>query len=233
MTLFAPYSTLPYQALQRRLWMMVLALVSWLVPATGAEQAGLIHISGAIGPATASYLQRAIQEASIRKYDVLLIRLDTPGDLLESTKEMAQSLYASPLPTVVYVAPAGATAASAGCFITLAADVAAMAPGTSIGAAHPVEMGAGGGSQQPDEVMKTKLENWAAAYIESIASRRHRAVTPLPAKHAGDLLRAEHRDVPALAHRVVRPVPQEKWVSITLRKQQEQEQGRAGKEGQE
>jgi membrane-bound serine protease (ClpP class) len=153
---------------------MVLALVSWLTPPTRAEQVGLIHISGAIGPATASYLQRAIHEASVRKYNVLIIRLDTPGGLLESTKEMVQSLYASPLPTVVYVAPAGATAASAGCFITLAADVAAMAPGTSIGAAHPVEIATNGSSQQPDEVMKTKLENFAATFIESIAVKRHR-----------------------------------------------------------
>ena len=141
MTLFALYSTLPYQSLQRRLSVMVLALVSWLAPATGAEQVGLIHISGAIGPATASYLQRAINEAVCTEVHCLIIRLDTPGGLLESTKEMVQSLYASPLPTVVYVAPAGATAASAGCFITMAADVAAMAPGTSIGAAHPVEIG--------------------------------------------------------------------------------------------
>ena len=174
MTLFASYSALPYQALQRRLWVTVLALVSWLVPATGAEQVGLIHISGAIGPATASYLQRAIKEAAAQKDLCLIIRLDTPGGLLESTKEMVQSLYASPLPTVVYVAPAGATAASAGCFITMAADVAAMAPGTSIGAAHPVEIATNGSAQQPDEVMKTKLENFAATFIESIAAKRHR-----------------------------------------------------------
>jgi membrane-bound serine protease (ClpP class) len=174
MTLFASYLALPYPTLKCRLSVMVLALVSWLAPATGAEQVGLIHISGAIGPATASYLQRAIHEASARKYNGLIIRLDTPGGLLESTKEMVQSLYASPLPTVVYVAPAGATAASAGCFITMAADVAAMAPGTSIGAAHPVEIATNGSSQQPDEVMKTKLENFAATFIESIAVKRHR-----------------------------------------------------------
>ena len=174
MTLFAHYSALPYQALQRRLSVMVLAFVYWFASAAAAEQVGLIHISGAIGPATASYLQRAIHEAAARKYNGLIIRLDTPGGLLDSTKEMVQSLYASPLPTVVYVAPAGATAASAGCFITMAADVAAMAPGTSIGAAHPVEMATNGSSQQPDEVMKTKLENFAATFIESIASKRHR-----------------------------------------------------------
>ena len=87
-----------------------------------------------------------------------------------------ESLYSSRLPTVVYVAPAGATAASAGCFIALAADVAAMAPGTSIGAAHPVAMGGGVTGQQPDEVMKKKLENFATTFIESIATRRNRNV---------------------------------------------------------
>jgi membrane-bound serine protease (ClpP class) len=95
--------------------------------------------------------------------------------LLESTKEIVQKLYASKVPTVVYVAPSGANAASAGCFITLAADVAVMAPHTSIGAAHPVSMGAGG-EQKLDDVMKEKLENYASAYIEAIAEKRGRNV---------------------------------------------------------
>ncbi len=155
---------------------MSLLLVLGLAPAMLAEQAGLIKISGAIGPATASYIQRAVNEAATRGYICLIIQLDTPGGLLDSTKEIVQSLYSSPSPTVVYVAPAGATAASAGCFITLAADVAAMAPGTSIGAAHPVAMGGGAAGQEPDEVMKKKLENFATTFIESIAARRHRNV---------------------------------------------------------
>ncbi len=155
---------------------MSLLLVLGLAPAMLAEQAGLIKISGVIGPATASYIQRAVNEAATRGYICLIIQLDTPGGLLDSTKEIVQSLYSSPSPTVVYVAPAGATAASAGCFITLAADVAAMAPGTSIGAAHPVAMGGGAAGQEPDEVMKKKLENFATTFIESIAARRHRNV---------------------------------------------------------
>jgi membrane-bound serine protease (ClpP class) len=154
----------------------VLTLVFGLAPATRAEQAGLIKISGAIGPATASYVQRALNEAAARGYVCLIIQLDTPGGLLDSTKEIVQSFYSARLPTVVYVAPAGATAASAGCFITLAADVAAMAPGTSIGAAHPVAMGGGTAGQEPDDVMKKKLENFATTFIESIAARRHRNV---------------------------------------------------------
>jgi membrane-bound serine protease (ClpP class) len=104
-----------------------------------------------------------------------VIQLDTPGGLLESTKEIVQTFYASPVPIVVYVAPAGGTATSAGCFITLAADVAAMAPDTSIGAAHPVALG-GAGEATPDDTMKQKLENYAASYIESIAARRKRNV---------------------------------------------------------
>jgi membrane-bound serine protease (ClpP class) len=137
----------------------------------------VIIINKAIGPATASYIARATAQAAARNDQCLVIQLDTPGGLLESTKEIVQTLYATPVPTVVYVAPPGAHAASAGCFITLAADVAAMAPNTSIGAAHPVAMGGGGGGdQKPDEVMKQKLENFAASYIESIAARHGRNV---------------------------------------------------------
>ncbi len=164
------------QAIRRRLVAMVLTLVFGLAPATLAEQAGLIKISGAIGPATASYVQRALNEAAAQGYICLIIQLDTPGGLLDSTKEIVQSLYSARLPTVVYVAPAGATAASAGCFITLAPDVAAMAPGTSIGAAHPVAIGGGITGQQLDEATKRKLENFATTFIESIAARRHRNV---------------------------------------------------------
>jgi membrane-bound serine protease (ClpP class) len=165
-----------HQGFKRWLAVRVLSLVFWLTPATMAEQVGLIKISGAIGPATASYIQRAINESVAQKCICLIIQLDTPGGLLDSTKEIVQSLYSSPLPTVVYIAPAGATAASAGCFIALAADVAAMAPGTSIGAAHPVEMGGGIAGKEPDEVMKKKLENFATTFIESIAARHNRNV---------------------------------------------------------
>jgi membrane-bound serine protease (ClpP class) len=109
----------------------------------------LIEINGAIGPATADYVSRAIKEAEVANSQCLIIQLDTPGGLLDSTKQIVQAFYASTVPVVVYVAPAGANAGSAGCFITLAADVAAMAPNTSIGAAHPVELGGFGGEQNP------------------------------------------------------------------------------------
>jgi membrane-bound serine protease (ClpP class) len=135
---------------------------------------GLIKVNGAIGPATASFIARAIDVAASRQNACLIIQLDTPGGLLDSTKEIVQKFYASPVPTVVYVAPSGANAGSAGCFITLAADVAAMAPNTSIGAAHPVAVGAGG--EKTDDVMKQKMENFAVSYIEAVAEKRGRNV---------------------------------------------------------
>ncbi len=150
------------------------AVLVLAAPCFTAETAGLIKISGAIGPITASYIQRAMALASRQHYCCLIIQLDTPGGLLSSTKDIVQTLLSPTVPTVVYVAPAGATATSAGCFVTLAADIAAMAPGTSIGAAHPVEMGGRGAST--DSVMKQKLENYASSFIESIAHKRNRNV---------------------------------------------------------
>lgn len=142
----------------------------------GARPVGLITINGAIVPATAEYITRAIRESAAAEHQCLIIRLDTPGGLLESTKVIIQQMLASPVPVVVYVWPEGANAASAGCFITLAADVAAMAPTTSIGAAHPVPMGMPGGGDKTDDVMKQKMANFAASYIETIAARRKRNV---------------------------------------------------------
>lgn len=159
-----------------RWWPILLAILTCrLLPGLQAAEVGLIKIDGAISPATANYIARAIDVAAAGSYTCLVIELDTPGGLLDSTKEIVQKFYASPVPIVVYVAPSGANAASAGCFITLAADIAAMAPHTSIGAAHPVTMGAGG-SEKPDEVMKEKLENYASSYIEAIADKRGRNV---------------------------------------------------------
>jgi membrane-bound serine protease (ClpP class) len=136
---------------------------------------GLIKIRGAIGPATASYIARAIEVAKQRDDTCLIIELDTPGGSLDSTKEIVQQFYASSVPTVVYVYPDSAWAGSAGCFITLAADVAAMAPNASIGAAHPVSIGPGG-EEKTSDVMKEKLEQITGSFIEGIAKRRGRNV---------------------------------------------------------
>ena len=134
---------------------------------------GMIKIDGPIGPATASYITRAIRVATSQDDECLIIELSTPGGLLDSTKDIVQAFYASKVPTVVYVAPSGAYAGSAGTFITMAADIAAMAPNTSIGAAHPVELGITG-TQKLDDTMKEKLENFASSYIQTIAEKRGR-----------------------------------------------------------
>ncbi len=156
------------------------SLILWLVCAAtpiafgAAEKVCLIKIDGAIGPATASYISRSIDEAQTQNAQCLVIQLNTPGGLLDSTQKIVQSFLGSTVPVVVYVAPTGATATSAGCFITIAASVAAMAPATTIGAAHPVTIGGipSGGEEKTDK----KLENFSVSYIETIAARRHRNV---------------------------------------------------------
>ncbi|HEX5492897.1 MAG TPA: nodulation protein NfeD [Candidatus Udaeobacter sp.] len=161
----------------------VLALLLCLASASASEalaadRVGFINVDGAIGPATASYISRSIEEAKAQNVGCLVIQLNTPGGLLDSTQKIVQSFLGSPVPIVVYVAPTGATATSAGCFITLAANVAAMAPATTIGAAHPVSIGGfpGGGEEKPDETMKQKLENFSVSYMETIAGKRQRNV---------------------------------------------------------
>jgi len=161
----------------------IIALLVWLACASAArtfaaERVGFINIDGAIGPATASYISRSIEEAKTQNVQCLVIQLNTPGGLLDSTQKIVQSFLGSPVPAVVYVAPTGATATSAGCFITLAASVAAMAPATTIGAAHPVSIGGfpSGGEEKPDETMKQKLENFSVSYMETIAGKRQRNV---------------------------------------------------------
>src|SRR5947207_15064967 len=143
-----------------------------------AEKVSLINIDGAIGPATASYISRSIGEAQTQNAQCLIIQLNTPGGLLDSTQKIVQSFLGSPVPIVVYVAPTGATAASAGCFITIAASVAAMAPATTIGAAHPVSIGGfpSGGEEKTDQTMKQKLEKFSVSYMETIAGKRQRNV---------------------------------------------------------
>jgi membrane-bound serine protease (ClpP class) len=158
----------------------VILLASLLLSPTltaAASQVGLITVNGPIGPATATFIARGLEVAAARGDVCLILQLDTPGGLLDSTKQIVQSFYRSSIPVVVYVAPEGANAGSAGCFITLAADVAAMTPNTSLGAAHPVAIGgAAGDNSSADQVMKQKLENFAASYIEAIAQKRGRNV---------------------------------------------------------
>lgn len=134
----------------------------------------VIRIDGAISPTTTNYIQRGIEEARVNNSQALIVEMDTPGGLLQSTQDIVQMfLDARDLPIVVYVSPEGASATSAGTFITLAAHVAVMSPATTIGSASPVQMMPGGGSQ-PDTVMQKKIFGYSESYIESIAERRGR-----------------------------------------------------------
>ena len=127
---------------------------------------------GVINPVAAEYLHDALAEAHTLGASALIIKLDTPGGLDTSMRLIIKDITAATFPVVVYVSPSGGRAASAGVFITLAAHVAAMTPGTNIGAAHPVAMGGG----EMDKTMKEKVENDSVAYIKSIAEQRGRNV---------------------------------------------------------
>ena len=138
-------------------------------PGTGSH-VNLMVIDGGINPAVNDYIRESIQRAHQGNARALIIQLDTPGGLLSSTRSIVKELLGAPLPIIVYVAPSGAGAGSAGVFITMAANIAAMAPGTNIGAAHPVA----GGGQEVKGVMGEKLENFTASFSETIAQRRGR-----------------------------------------------------------
>jgi membrane-bound serine protease (ClpP class) len=130
-----------------------------------------ISVEDAITPVTSRYVVEAIREAENLNARALILRLDTPGGLDASMREATKAILGSAVPVVVWVGPSGARAASAGLFITIAAHVAAMAPGTNIGAAHPVGVGVGG---QMDSTLSQKVENDAVAYARSIAMTRGR-----------------------------------------------------------
>jgi membrane-bound serine protease (ClpP class) len=131
-----------------------------------------IRVDDTIQPITAEYIDRAIERARQTNADAVLIELSTPGGLLDSTRTIIQTILASPVPVIIYVAPSGARAASAGFFILEAADVAAMAPGTNTGAAHPVTLG----GEKMDDTMKAKVENDSAAFMRSYVGPRGRNV---------------------------------------------------------
>jgi membrane-bound serine protease (ClpP class) len=132
----------------------------------------VITIDGTINPASADFIHDSVKKAAEDGAECLVIRLNTPGGLLQSTRDIVSDLLTARLPVIVYVSPSGAQSASAGTFITLAAHIAAMAPGTNIGAAHPV----GGQGAQPDSIMNEKATNDAAAFIRTISEKRQRNV---------------------------------------------------------
>jgi membrane-bound serine protease (ClpP class) len=132
-----------------------------------------IELTGTIDPATEEWLGRALEEAAEEGAELIIIRLDTPGGLVESMRTMVQDILADPTPVVVYVSPDGARAASAGLFVAQAADVAAMAPQTNIGSATPVSIGPEG-AEDIDETLGRKIENDAAAYVRALTSEHGR-----------------------------------------------------------
>lgn len=130
--------------------------------------------SGVVSPVSAEYFVQSLRRAEEGGYDAFVFELDTPGGLDPSMREIVKAELSARVPVIVFVQPTGARAASAGVFIAMAAHVAAMAPGTNIGAAHPVTIGMGGDKGKEDPVMGEKMANDAAAYLKSIAQTRGR-----------------------------------------------------------
>ncbi len=146
------------------------ALLPLLAAPVAAQQKALeVTVDGVIHPVTVEIIKDAIAQAQSEHAELLLIRLDTPGGLLDATRQIIQELSASPVPVITYVAPSGARAASAGFFLLEAGDVAAMSPGTNTGAASPVLL-----TGQMDDVMRKKVENDSAALLRSLTERRGR-----------------------------------------------------------
>ena len=156
-----------------RAFLAVSVLVILTTGIASASTVIKIRLDDTIQPISDEYIGRAIEQARQTNADAVLIELSTPGGLVDSTRSIVEKMLASPVPVIVYVAPAGARAASAGFFILEAADVAAMAPGTNTGAAHPVNLG----GEKMDDVMKQKVENDAAAFMRSFVGPRGRNVT--------------------------------------------------------
>jgi membrane-bound serine protease (ClpP class) len=136
-----------------------------------AQKVIAININESINPASAEFIHEGIQKAEKENAECLIINLNTPGGLLVSTREIVTNIMKSEVPVIVYVSPSGAHAGSAGVFITMAANIAAMAPGTNIGAAHPVSL-----QGKSDAVMNEKGTNDAAAFLRTIAEKRGRDV---------------------------------------------------------
>lgn len=176
-----------------RLLLLLAALLSCLILLTGSavpqpRAVPLLRIDGAIGPAIADYLGRELKVAAKDGAPLVILEMDTPGGLESSMRAMIRDILASPVPVVTYVSPSGARAASAGTFILYASHVAAMAPGTNVGAATPVQIGAvpgtpdepakedGKAKEKPSTPMEAKAVNDAAAFIRSLAELRGRNV---------------------------------------------------------
>jgi len=158
------------KALFKAVVLLLAALL--LCPVRSRADVLKIVIDDTIQPISDEFIGRALDQAGREHDEAVLIELSTPGGMLDSTRSIIAKILASPVPVIIYVAPSGARAASAGFFILESADVAAMAPGTNTGAAHPVIFG----GEKMDDVMKAKMENDAAAFMRSFVSKRGRNV---------------------------------------------------------
>jgi membrane-bound serine protease (ClpP class) len=155
-----------------KLRILLLTVVLFACCGSASAQIVKVKVDDTIQPISAEYIDRAIEHAKQTNADAVLIDLNTPGGLVDSTREIIQKILASPVPVIVYVTPTGARAASAGFFLLESADVAAMAPGTETGAAHPVSIT----GEKIEDTMKTKIENDAAAFMRSFVGPRGRNV---------------------------------------------------------
>lgn len=153
------------------IWLVLLTATD----ASASERLPAVRVAGAINPVVAGFIVAELDQANRAEAPAFLLELDTPGGLDKAMREIIQAILSSDLPVIVYVAPSGARAASAGALITLAADFAVMAPGTNIGAATPVSIGMSGGEAE-DSSMQAKMINDAVAYARSIAEQRGRNV---------------------------------------------------------
>lgn len=149
--------------------------IAFVLSSSASAEILKIVVDDTIQPISEEYIARAIDEAARRKAQAVLIEMNTPGGMVSSTREIIEKISSSPVPVIVYVTPTGGHAGSAGIFILESADIAAMAPGTAAGAAHPVVL-VGPVQLKPDDDMKRKIENDAAALIRSVASKRGRNI---------------------------------------------------------
>ena len=147
----------------------VLALALLAPAASAAPKVVAVDVDGMVHPVTTEIVGSALEQARQEGAALVIVRLNTPGGLMDAMRETIEKMVASPVPVVTYVEPSGGRSASAGFFLLEAGDVAAMAPGTNTGAAHPVAMGG-----EMDAVMSQKVENDAAAYLRSICVKRGR-----------------------------------------------------------
>ena len=157
----------------RKLLVIALLLMVWPANAFGADGIIVVKIEGAINPAVAEFVTNEIRSANMSLEELIVIQMDTPGGLDTSMRKIIKAIQSSKIPVASFVSPGGSRAASAGTFITIASHIAAMEPGTNIGAAHPVNL-MGGGTGGQAKVMEDKVVNDASAYIRSLAEKRGR-----------------------------------------------------------